>query len=38
MSFGFMAVILLYYGHQHFSTTHVAIFRVVRTRIQKKFK
>jgi len=35
MPFGFMVVILLYYGHQHVSTTHVAIFMVVRTRIQK---
>ena len=29
-----MDVILLHSGHQHVSTTHVAIFRVVRTRIQ----
>jgi len=31
---GCMDVILLYSDHQHVSATHVAIFRVVRTRIQ----
>jgi len=31
---GFMDVILLHSGHQHVSDTHVAIFRVVGTRIQ----
>ena len=30
---GFMVVILLHIGHLHVSATHVAIFRVVRTRI-----
>jgi len=34
MHFGFMDVILLHSGHQHVSTTHVAIFRVERTRIR----
>jgi hypothetical protein len=34
MHFRFMAVILLHSKHRHVSTTHVAIFRVVRTRIQ----
>jgi len=32
--FGFMDVILLRNGHQHVSAPHVAIFRVVRTRIR----
>ena len=31
---GFMDVILLHSGHEHVSDTHVAIFRVVGTRIQ----
>jgi hypothetical protein len=35
MHFGVMDVILLYIGHQYVSVTHVAIFRVVRTRIQR---
>jgi len=34
MHFGSMNVILLHSGHQRVSATHVAIFRVVRTRIQ----
>ena len=34
MHFGFMDVILFQLGHQHVSVTHVAIFRVVRTRTQ----
>jgi len=34
MPFGFVDVILLHSGHQHVSATHVAIFRVVKTRIQ----
>jgi len=34
MHFGFMNVILLYYGHRHVTATHVAIFRVLKTRIQ----
>ena len=33
-----MDVILLHSGHQHVSATHVAIFRVVRTRLQIKLK
>jgi len=35
MHFNFIDVILLYYGHQHVSAIHVAIFRVIswRTRI-----
>jgi hypothetical protein len=32
--FSLMDVILMYSGYQHASATHVAIFRVVRTRIQ----
>jgi len=31
---GFVNAILLYSGHQHVSATHVALFRVVRTRIK----
>jgi len=31
---GFMDVISLHNGHQHVSASHVAFFRVVRTRIQ----
>jgi len=34
MHFGFMSVILLHSGHRNISTTHVAIFRVVRASIQ----
>jgi len=34
MRVGFMDVILLHSGHRNVSITHVAIFRVVRTRIQ----
>jgi hypothetical protein len=34
MQFGVMDVILLGSGHRHVSATHVAVFRVVRTRIQ----
>jgi len=33
-AFVFMDVILLYNGHQHVFATHVAIFRVLKTRIQ----
>jgi len=29
MNFSFIAVLLLYYGHQHVSATHVNIFRVI---------
>jgi len=32
MHSGFMGVVLLRSGHQHVSGTHVATFRVVRTR------
>ena len=32
--FGVMDVTVLHGGHRHVSATHVAIFRVVRTRIQ----
>jgi len=38
MHFGFTDVILLHSGHQQVSATHVAIFRVVRTRIQMWLK
>jgi len=31
---GFMNIILLHSNHRHILATHVAIFRVVRTRIQ----
>jgi len=34
MHFGFMDVILLHSGHQHVSATYIAIFRMMRTRIQ----
>jgi len=34
MHFGFRDVILSQICHQHVSATHVAIFRVVRTRIK----
>jgi len=36
----FVGVTLLYYGHEHVSTTHVAIFRVIslRTKIQLYLK
>jgi len=34
MHFGVMDVILLRSGHRHVSATHVAVFRVVRTRIK----
>jgi len=34
MQFGFMDVTELYGGHRYVSATHVAFFRVVRTRIQ----
>jgi hypothetical protein len=38
MHCGFMDVILLHSGHQNVSATHVAMFRVVRTRIQISLK
>ena len=38
MYFGFTDTIFLHSGHQHFLATHVAIFRVVRTRIQIQLK
>ena len=36
MHFGFMDVVLLLCGYQPVSATHVAILRLVRTRIQIK--
>jgi hypothetical protein len=38
MHFGFMDVILFQHGHQHGLATHVAIFRVVRSRTQMYIK
>jgi len=40
IQFNFNDVFVLYYGHRHVSTTHVAILRVVslRTRIRIKLK
>ena len=38
MNFGFMDAILLYSVQQYVSTTHVAIFRVVRKIIQIQLK
>jgi hypothetical protein len=35
-AFEYMNVNLLYSNHRHVSATHVAIFRVARTRIQRK--
>jgi len=36
MHFNYIDILLMYYGHQHVSATHVAIFRVIslRTGIQ----
>jgi len=34
LHFGCMDVVVWYSGHQHVSATQVAVFRVVRTRIQ----
>jgi len=34
MHFGFMDILLLCSGHRRVSASHVAVFRVVRTRIQ----
>ena len=34
MHFGFMVAVLLHIGHQEDSANHVAICKVVRTRIQ----
>jgi len=38
MHFHFMDVILLHGGYRHVSTTHVALFKVVRTAIQIQLK
>jgi hypothetical protein len=38
MDFGFVDVNVLHNGHQHVSANHVAILKVVKTRIQIRLK